>query len=174
MRSIFLFFLISVTLLLTGCTNISSTTLIPKQQSPTFQSVDRSYATILQKGNTKESCVVCGMHLPISYKTNHASIMKNGAIRQYCSLHCLVYDNEINKLDLYDIQVVDTVTLKFVSAQSAYYVVGSNKPATMSHISKYAFAKRSNADAFVKDYGGIVMNFYDAYTIAMKDYVEGN
>ncbi|MGC9351633.1 MAG: nitrous oxide reductase accessory protein NosL, partial [Sulfurovum sp.] len=57
-------------------------------------------------------------------------------------------------------------------AQSAYYVVGSMKEGTMTRFSKYAFAKREDADAFVKKYGGHVMNFYDAYTIAVQDFME--
>ncbi|MGC9350642.1 MAG: nitrous oxide reductase accessory protein NosL, partial [Sulfurovum sp.] len=77
-------------------------------------------------------CIVCGMHLPTFYKTNHAATTKDNHIRQYCSLHCFVYDNEINEKDLYDVKVVDVTSLKFISAQSAYYVVGSMKEGTMT------------------------------------------
>jgi len=112
------------------------------------------------------------MDLPTFYKTNHASISKENMVRQYCSLHCVVHDNEINRTDLYDLKVVDVTTLKFIPAQSAFYVVGSNREATMSNFSKYAFAKRKDADLFVKEYGGYVMNFYDAYTIAMQDFIQ--
>jgi nitrous oxide reductase accessory protein NosL len=66
--------------------------------------------------------------------------------------------------------VVDAKTLCFIPALSAYYVVGSNKPATMSKTSKYAFAKKSDAQAFAKAYGGKVMKFYDAYKVATKDF----
>lgn len=137
-----------------------------------FQSVPASQATLLQKGKQREHCVVCGMHLPTFYKTNHAATTKTDHIRQYCSLHCLVHDSEHNRSDLYSVQVVDVTTLKFISAQSAYYVVGSMKEGTMTRFSKYAFAKRADADAFVETYGGHVMNFYDAYTIAVQDFIQ--
>ena len=158
-----------ITLFLSACStypDITSTHFIPA-----FQAVSSKEAILLQYGKHKDSCAICGKYLPDFYKTNHASTLKDKNRKQYCSLHCLVYDNEINKTNLYDLKVVDITTLKFIPAQSAYYVVGSNKPATISRISKYAFAKRSDADAFVKAYGGYVMNFYDAYRIAFEDFI---
>ncbi|MDM5272465.1 nitrous oxide reductase accessory protein NosL [Sulfurovum sp. zt1-1] len=168
--------IIYIILALLGIFLFNACTGTVQQQTPQktytrFQSVPLSQAILLQHGNKKEDCIICGMHLPTFYKTNHAATTKDHQIRQYCSLHCVVHDNEINKTDLYDVKVVDVTTLKFISAQSAYYVVGSMREGTMSHFSKYAFAKRKNADAFVKKYGGHVMNFYDAYTIAMQDFM---
>jgi len=152
-------------LLLSGCGNPS-----PKHMGKRFQSVPESKAKIVQKGEQKEACAICGMHLATFYKTNHAATLKDGSKRQYCSLHCVVHDNEINKTDLINLKVVDTKTLRFIPALSAYYVVGSNKPATMSKTSKYAFAKKSDAQAFAKTNGGKVMKFYEAYDVATKDF----
>ena len=39
----------------------------------------------------------------------------------------------------------------------------------MSRTSKYAFGKKSEAEAFAKEFGGKVMNFNDTYTVSMKD-----
>ncbi|UFH59126.1 nitrous oxide reductase accessory protein NosL [Sulfurovum mangrovi] len=158
------------TLLIIGCSTKSEP--VPPNTYTRFQSVPSSQATLLQKGKHKAHCIVCGMHLPTFYKTNHAATTKERQTRQYCSLHCFVHDNEMNTIDLYDVKVIDVTTLKFISAQSAYYVVGSMKEGTMTRFSKYAFAKRKDADAFVQKYGGHVMNFYDAYTISMQDFTE--
>jgi nitrous oxide reductase accessory protein NosL len=68
--------------------------------------------------------------------------------------------------------VVDTKTLQFIPALKAYYVVGSSKPATMSRISKYAFKSKADAEDFAKKYGGRVVGFYDAYDVAIKDFVK--
>ncbi len=136
-----------------------------------FQSVPEAKAILLQKGEKRESCAICGMHLPTFYRTNHAAHTGHGT-SQYCSLHCLVYDNEINKTDLSNVRVVDTDTLKFIPALDAWYVVGSSKPATMSNVSKYAFATRKRAEAFAKKYGGKVVRFYDAYDVAIEDFVK--
>jgi copper chaperone NosL len=169
-KSIYLFLVFLGVFLISGCTTRSEPA--PKQTYTRFQSVPASQATLLQKGEQKTHCIVCGMHLPTFYKTNHAATTKEKQTRQYCSLHCVVHDNEINKIDLYDVKVVDVTTLRFISAQSAYYVVGSMIEGTMTRFSKYAFAKREDADAFAGKYGGHVMNFYDAYTIAMQDFTE--
>ena len=163
-------FALAALLFSTGCTSRNEPA--PVYLKTRFQTVPPEQAILLQKNTHKNRCVICGMDLPTFYRTNHAALTKKNKVHQYCSLHCVVHDNEINKTDLYDVKVVDATTLKFIPAQSAFYVVGSNREATMSNFSKYAFAQRKDADAFAQKYGGYVMNFYDAYTIAMQDFTE--
>jgi len=167
MKSIIFISSIFAALLFVGCTD--SSTAIPKHSKARFQTVPANKAILVQKGKDKESCVICGMHLPTFYKTNHAAETKAGTKKQYCSIHCVAHDNEINKTDLLNLKVVDTNSLKFVRADKAFYVVGSSKPGTMSRTSKYAFAKKSEAEAFSKKFGGEIMNLHDTYTVAMKD-----
>jgi predicted HTH transcriptional regulator len=161
-------FAICTTLLLLGCTTTQTTT--EKHSQTRYQSVNEKEATLVQKGKQKNYCIICGMDLKIFYKTSHTAETKNKTKKQYCSLHCVVHDNEINKTDLLNLKVVDTNTLKLIPANSAFYVVGSSKPATMSSTSKYAFSKKADAKKFSKQFGGKVKNFYNTYTIAMKDF----
>ena len=158
----FVFALFAI-LLYNGCTSASTINKVR------FQSVPIQTATLLQTDKNRESCVVCGMHLPTFYRTSHAADTKDGT-KQYCSLHCVVKDNEFNKTDLSNLRVVDTNSLKFIPAIQAFYVVGSSKKGTMSSVSKYAFAKKIDADIFAKEFGGKVMKFYDAYDEAIKDF----
>ena len=134
-----------------------------------FQTVSPSEATLVQTNKAKKFCPVCGMTLPMFYKTNHSAI-HDEETKQYCSLHCVVEDNEINKSDLKSIKVVDVTSLKFVAADTATYVVGSKKKGTMSMISKYAFANKSDAQKFAKEFGGKVTDFAGAYAEAKKDF----
>lgn len=134
-----------------------------------FQSVNPADATLVQTGKTKKFCPLCGMTLPMFYKTNH-SATHNHEAKQYCSLHCVVEDIETNKADLKDIKVVDVTSLKFINANKAFYVVGSKKKGTMSMVSKYAFASKEDAVKFAKDNGGTVMDFKAAYAEAKKDF----
>ncbi len=168
MRKIWLLIPIMIGLLGSGCAKEAAGVASPANKVR-FQSVPQEKAIILQSGKEKEACAICGMHLPTFYKTNHVAQTKDGT-KQYCSLHCVVYDNEINKTDLANLKVVDAHTLKMIDALKAYYVVGSKKPATMSRISKYAFATKAEAEAFAKENGGKVMAFYDAYDVAKKDF----
>ena len=167
MKSLTLLSALFAALLFIGCTDSSTAT--PKSSKAMFQSVPAGQATILQTGENKGSCPICGMHLQKFYKTNHAGKTKDGT-KQYCSLHCVVDDNELKKTDIKDLKVVDANSLKFISAHKAFYVVGSSKPGTMSRTSKYAFAKKSDAEAFAKEFGGKVMKLDGAYTSAMKDF----
>jgi len=150
-----------ITLLVTGSLFAISMTM--------FQSVTPEKATLLQSGKTKKFCPVCGMTLNMFYKTNHAA-EHNGHEKQYCSIHCLVEDKELNHLDLKDIKVVDVTSLKFIDAKKAYYVVGSKKKGTMSMVSKYAFKNLDDAAKFAKENGGSVMDFNGAYMEARKDF----
>ena len=161
-------FAISTTLLLLGCASNQTTTA--KYSNIRYQSVTAKEATLVQKGKQKNSCIICGMDLKTFYKTSYSAETKNRTKKQYCSLHCVVHDNEINKTDLLNLKAVDISTLKLIPANSAYFVVGSSKPATMSRVSKYAFAKKADAKKFSKKFGGKVMNFYDTYSVSMKDF----
>jgi copper chaperone NosL len=159
-----LFFLALLSSLFIGCMAGRD----PSKASQRFQSVSEHEAIIVQEGKNKTSCIKCGRNLPKFYKTNHAATHE-GHTRQYCSLHCLVADlNEGNTLK--NPRAIDLPTLKFTDASSAYYVVGSSKPATMSHISKYVFKEKSDANAFVKRYGGEITDMYGAIKIAQKDF----
>ena len=168
MKNITLLATVFAVLLFVGCAD-SSSSATPKSSKARFQTVPANKAILVQKGENRDSCVICGMNLVTFYKTSHTAETKKGTKRQYCSLHCVVEDNEINKTDLVNVKVVDTNSLKLISAHKAFYVVGSSKPGTMSPTSKYAFAKRSDAEAFAKKFGGKIMNLNDTYTEAMKD-----
>ncbi len=134
-----------------------------------FQTVSPSEATLVQTNKTKKFCPICGMTLPMFYKTNH-SATNDGKVKQYCSIHCVVEDSEMDTSDLKDIKVVDVTSLKFIAADSATYVVGSKKKGTMSMVSKYAFANKSDAEKFTKEFGGKTMSFSEAFNEAKKDF----
>jgi nitrous oxide reductase accessory protein NosL len=129
-----------------------------------YQSVDPKKAQILQKGKNKMFCPLCGMTLPLFYKTNHVATHK-GIQKQYCSIHCLAND-KANGTQVENIRVVDNTSLKFIDATKAFYVVGSSKKGTMSMVSKYAFGTKEAANAFAKEFGGEIKSFQEALKIA--------
>ncbi len=169
-KNSFILIVIFATIFFTGCVGgtTASKTNIKKVR---FQSVPITKAIVLQTSKEKTSCAICSMSLPTFYKTNHVADTKMG-IKQYCSIHCVMHDNELNKTDLKNLRVVDTNSLEFIPALKAYYVVGSSKPATMSRVSKYAFSKKSEAIIFAKKFGGKVVKFYEAYDEATKDFTK--
>jgi len=133
-----------------------------------YQSVTPKEAILVQKGENKSSCSVCGMNLVKFYKTSHSATV-NGQKRQYCSIHCVA--NQLKHgVDLKDIQVVDVKSLKFIPVSKAFYVVGSSKGGTMSRVSKYAFASLDNAKEFQTQFGGKIMDFKAALEVANEDF----
>lgn len=134
-------------------------------QAQMFQTVASEDAQLLQSGPGKLYCPNCGMNLVKFYKTSHAAELDDGTIHQYCSLHCLVETHE--QIDT-TMRVVDALDLKFIPASTAFYVVGSSKPGTMTKNSKYAFASKSAAKTFATDNGGDIVDFVAAVEIARK------
>ncbi|MCK5293149.1 MAG: nitrous oxide reductase accessory protein NosL [Arcobacteraceae bacterium] len=145
----------------------SSLFAVEKKSIKDFRVVPASKATILQKGENKNYCPICGMTLPLFYKTNHAAKAQHGD-KQYCSIVCAVEDVVVNDTQLTNFRVVDNSTLKFIDSAKAYFVVGSKKPGTMSVVSKYAFGEKSDALKFAKANGGDVMRFDALYKLVEK------
>ncbi len=141
---------------------------MPMKQRVMFQSVDEKDAVLVQKGNEKYSCHLCGMHLVKFYKTSYMAENTNRKY-QYCSIHCLA-DHLNQGVELKNPQVVDVSSLKPISVLQAYYVVGSDVRGTMSRVSKYAFGTLDAAQNFQKKHGGKIMDFNGALQEAQKDF----
>lgn len=124
--------------------------------------------TLLQQGEEKHWCPICGMSLKGFYKTNHAVKLKDGNYKQYCSIRCLAFDYETIKDNIESIKVVDIKSDKFIDAYKAYYVVGSKISGTMSTVSKLGFGKKEDAIEFVKTYGGEIKSFNDTFKLSRE------
>jgi len=154
---------VSAILIVLGLSSVANANGMKKP----FQAVKPSQATLLQTNSAKKFCPVCGMTLPMFYKTNHAA-QTDGHAKQFCSIHCLVMVKDMKNMDLKDIKVVDTTSLKFIDAKTAHYVIGSDKKATMSMVSKYAFASKDAALKFQNSYGGKIMSFDELVELVKK------
>jgi len=155
---------ITVCLFIVGCGADKSSSVKPN----IYQSVTKNKAVLLQKGENKKYCAMCGMNLVKYYKTNHAAMYKNKQY-QYCSIHCL--EEHLEKgITLKNPMVVDISSLNFIPVMDAVYVVGSKKKGTMSHVSKYAFKSLRDAKDFQKEFGGEIMDFNGARKKAQEDF----
>jgi len=137
-------------------------------QAVMFQSVPPSKAKLLQSGKEARYCSNCGMDLVMFYKTSHAAKV-DGKQKEFCSLHCLA-EVILDGRKVSHIRVVDTKSLIWIDAKSAYYVVGSRIRGTMSKISKYAFKNISDAKEFQHLHGGKILSFQEALTVAKQDF----
>ena len=124
-----------------------------------FSKMASGKPTLVQDGEAKKWCPVCGMNLKMFYKTSHTAKLKDGKKRQYCSLRCLAVDSHEHNLSLSDVQVVDVNSEKLIDANKAFYVLNSKIKGTMSKVSKLAFATKKEAETFAKKMGGEVVDF---------------
>lgn len=139
-----------------------------KHKMQMFQTVAPSEATLVQSGEQKNSCAICGMNLTKFYKTSHTAIHNNKPI-QYCSIHCLAkHLDEGNELK--NPKVVDVQTLKLTPVLDVFYVVGSEVRGTMSRVSKYAFESLEDAKKFQAKHGGKIVDFNGALAAAREDF----
>jgi len=159
---------ILMSLLVLGAVMVSSAMDKPMQKAmKNYRMVPMDQATILQDGKNKMYCPVCGMTLPMFYRTNHAATHA-GHNKQYCSIVCMIQDAVVNNAKLENYKVVDNTTLKFIDSKDAFFVVGSKKPGTMSVVSKYAFGTKEAAQKFANENGGKIMNFDELYKMVEK------
>ena len=122
---------------------------------------------LVQKGEAKQWCPVCGMKIENFYKTSYTAKLKtNGTQRQYCSMRCLVMDMKEYGIDQKSIKVLDVKTQKYINAKDAIYVVNSRISGTMSKQSKIAFSSKKDAKQFKKKYRGKIVTFDIALQIA--------
>ena len=115
-------------------------------QSKFVRSAQTDQAVLLQTGQTKTWCPVCGMNLKMFYKTNHALELADGSTHQYCSIRCLAVELKDHTDQIAHAQVVDVKSEQFIPVGDAHYVIGSKAPGTMTRESKIAFksSKRSS------------------------------
>jgi len=117
---------------------------------------------LVQKGDKKMWCAICGMNLKMFYKTSYIA-----GDKQYCSVRCLVADNIKNhNIDFNKVEVIDVKTQKPILAKDAIFVVGSDVKGTMSRVSKLAFSSKADAEEFIKAHGGKVATFDEVLKMA--------
>lgn len=138
----------------------------------TFSKEASNEPILVQKGEEKHWCPVCGMSIKKFYKTSHTSTLENGTPRQYCSIRCLAKDKEEYGIDENKIKVIDVKHEKLIDAKKAFYVIGSKVKGTMSMTSKLAFEKELDAKEFIKQYGGKIASFTEAFKEAQNSLKE--
>ncbi len=109
------------------------------------------------------SCIHCGMDRATFAHSRMLVTYDDGTATGTCSIHCLALDLAMN-IDKApsSIAVGDFNSKELVDAEKAFWVIGGKKPGVMTKEGKWAFAKKEDAEAFVKDNGGKLATFDEA------------
>ncbi|MFN3480171.1 MAG: nitrous oxide reductase accessory protein NosL [Thermodesulfovibrionales bacterium] len=119
------------------------------------------------------SCKYCGMDRE---KFSHARMLieyEDGSSTGTCSIHCTAIELSVN-LDktIKSILVGDYNTKKLIDAEKAIWVMGGSKMGVMTKRAKWAFEKKEDAEAFIKENGGKTATFEEALKAAYEDMYE--
>lgn len=128
------------------------------------------YAFAQEDIQKHKSCPYCGMDRE---KFPHTRILieyDDGTTFGACSIYCAAIDLAIN-IDKTPkiIQVGDYNIKKLIDAEKAFWVIGGNKMGVMTKRAKWAFEKKEDADAFIKENGGTFATFDEAMKAAYED-----
>ena len=116
------------------------------------------------------SCFYCGMdRAKFAHSRMHLEY-EDGSTLGTCSIRCTAVDMAffIDKPPV-AMQVGDYNTRKLVDAEKAYWVIGGKKMGVMTKRAKWAFAKKGDAEKFIKANGGKMATFEEAIQGAEKE-----
>jgi hypothetical protein len=116
------------------------------------------------------SCKYCGMDRTAFAHSRMLATYDDGTTLGTCSIHCLAVDLAVN-IDKTpsSLQVGDYTGKHLIDAETAFWVIGGDKPGVMTGTAKWAFEKKDDADQFIKEHGGTPATFDEA----MKATYEG-
>jgi nitrous oxide reductase accessory protein NosL len=119
---------------------------------------------------TYADCKYCGMSRE---KFSFSRILieyDDGTVIGLCSIHCAAVDLA-NKLDRTpkSIKVGEYNSRELIDAEKAFWVIGGTKQGVMTKQAKWAFAKKYDAEKFIKEYGGTLATFDQVMKAAYDD-----
>jgi nitrous oxide reductase accessory protein NosL len=119
---------------------------------------------VIEPRDNQDRCPVCEM-FPARYPRHKSQLQtRDKTVYHFCSTQCLFAFLEDSpayggrQVDPFLIWVVDYETRAWISARTAYYVVGAGEAGPMGR-EAFAFDRKSDAAAFARQHGGTVRPF---------------
>ena len=125
---------------------------------------------LLEDVKAHPSCSYCGMDRQQFSRSRVLIRYEDGSTMAACSLHCAAVDLAVAiDKNPQTIQVADYGTGKLIDAESATWVIGGSKLGVMTQRAKWAFEKKADAEAFMKQNGGTHASFDEAMKATYED-----
>lgn len=117
-----------------------------------------------------KSCKYCGMDRGIFAFSRMLIEYDDQTSVAVCSIHCAAVDlaGNIDKSPK-SIKAGEFNTKELIDAEKAYWIIGGSRPGVMSKRGKWAFAKKEDAESFMKSNGGVLADFETAMKAAYED-----
>jgi len=132
-----------------------------------------AYAETMPDIQAHHNCKYCNMDRQTFAHSRMLIEFTDGSSTGLCSIHCAALDlaQSFNK-QVKAILVGDYNTKKLINAETAYWVIGGDKPGVMTKVAKWAFADKKDAEAFIKEHGGKIANFDEAMKATFQSMYE--
>lgn len=119
---------------------------------------------------THPKCVYCGMDRKQYAYSRVLLRYRDGSAVGLCSLHCAGIDLALHPEKLpAQIMAGAYDHGDLVDAEKAIWVLGGSKQGVMSIRGKWAFDRKEDAEAFIREFGGSTASFRDVMTAAFED-----
>jgi copper chaperone NosL len=108
------------------------------------------------------ACAMCGMDRQQFAQSRILVTYVDGSTVGTCSIHCMAKALSLNTGKIpQTIEVGDYNTKNLIDAKKAFWVIGGKIPGVMTATPKWAFEKKSDAEAFIQANGGNPATFDD-------------
>lgn len=125
------------------------------------------------KVESPAACKYCGMDRTAFGYSRMVVKYSDGSSTGTCSLNCVVVDmKQAKKRTATAFLVGDYSTRKLIDGRKAAWVIGGSKSGVMTPVAKWAFARKSDADRFIRDNGGRRASFEEALAATEKELAE--
>jgi nitrous oxide reductase accessory protein NosL len=115
-------------------------------------------------------CKQCGMSRSVFARSRMVITYADGTTSGVCSLHCAAEEMAQHKdKKVKALMVADYPTMELTDAKTAAWVVGGKLPGVMSHLAKWAFARKEEAESFARENGGEVSTFERVMELVDKE-----
>lgn len=105
------------------------------------------------------ACPICGMDRQQYAHSRMLIDYQEGPVGT-CSAHCTGADIAVNRhKTVRGIFAADYAGKQLVPATTAFWVIGGDRSGVMTQRAKWAFGKREDADAFIREHGGSLAAF---------------
>ena len=119
------------------------------------------------------NCKYCGMDREMFNYSRMLTTYGDGSDFGACSLHCAAVELALN-IDKMPktVMVADYSSKALIDAEQATWVMGGSKSGVMTRTPKWAFEKKADADAFIKENGGNLASFDSVLKASYSDMYE--
>ena len=115
------------------------------------------------------ACPICGMDRG-TYSHSRMLLDYREGPTGTCSIHCTGADLAVNRhKHLNELYAADYAGRQLIPAKSATWVIGGDRTGVMTRRAKWAFGKKEDAEAFVRQHGGKTGTYEDAMKATFED-----